>query len=129
MQFAQKAPKGFGKYFDKERSETSESDATKSEPSGQPKESSGDGQAVHPEPSEKKQKTDPPKVIQFKYKGKGGGGSGSPFGGGSDKEKLYLYGGLAIGVIAGFFALKEAIYHEIAWQEFVLRSERYAFMG
>lgn len=115
LRFADKTPKGFGKFFGKDGDSGTE--APKEKPAdGAP---SGEKKAAEPSPKQQQQPKLPHKFT-FKSGGGGGGGSGgSPFGGGSDKQKMYLFGGLAIGAALGFHLYQTAAYEEIGWQEFV----------
>lgn len=122
LQFANKVPKGFGKFFDKNPQTAS---AKKPESAGDKK-----TEPSPPSPSDSQPKSKKPKEKTFEFKfefnkdksGKGGsGGGGSPLGNGNSKERLFLYGGLAVGAIIGFYAFNEIVYQEIGWQEFVTK--------
>lgn len=128
MHFAQKSPKGFGKFFGKDGESTSETPKSTNQPEA-PKDTTPTSTPT-PTPTNSSSKQEPPKPT-FKLKfgsggsGSGGGGNagggsgGGPFSGRSDKEKMFLIAGLVVGGAIGYSLLGDIIYQEIGWQEFV----------
>lgn len=140
LQFANKAPKGFGKFFDKKdpsdapnTTKPNDADSSSKQTNPPATEQSAPKQSTGSEQTNK-ESSDKPLKFQYKFEFKSGGsgaggsgaggsgaGGGGPFGNRSDKEKIYLAAGLAIGCLIGLYALNEFMYNEIGWQEFVLK--------
>lgn len=123
LQFSDSAPKGFGKFFNKDgpnskKSKDIDSSSNKSNESASDTSSAKDTTGSE---QTNKRKSDKPFKFEFKKSSSGGGGGGGGGGSFSNKEKIFLALGLAIGGLIGVFAFNEMVYEEISWHDFVNR--------
>lgn len=120
LQFSNKAPKGFGKFFDK----NDKKDGPSSAESGEKKTKPQPAPARKPTPSPAKK--DDKNMFEFKFdfgnssknSGSSGGSSGND---NNNKEKLYILAGLVGGAALSLYMFNEMAYEEIGWQEFVTK--------
>lgn len=130
--YCEKVPKGFEKYYKKDRAAGAGASAAKSAGAQQSEEKSA---KEEPKPSRSSSRqTSPPKndwgfgMFSPSQQSSGGGGGGKsggsgqgrPIGGeGPEKDKIMLFGAITGIAIVAALAFYEMGYKEIAWKEFV----------